>query len=237
MDEADIDDDLDIFKGVLASIRVDNIASFASSIRSTLEVLASSVECVLLRPPFYGSHHILFPIQFQDGQEWLLKVPASGYGGRFEYTGARSLASEAQTMRMLRQETTIPIPRVFSYDTTFDNALNRPYILMEKVVGIALPDLWFNTDIDQSEFEVLRTNVLDDVTAAMVQLEKYTFPTGGQPVYNDDSEFVTIGPMKQHDTWAELARTFTDKIDPTPIFCELGPFPDAKSFFMAMLDR
>jgi hypothetical protein len=46
------------------------------------------------------------------------------------------------TMIMLRRETTIPIPEVFSYDNTCKNRLKVPFILMEFIEGRPLTEAW-----------------------------------------------------------------------------------------------
>ena len=47
-------------------------------------------------------------------------------------------------MRLLRLETTIPVPEVYAFDATFGSELRCPSILMESINGIPLHKGWFN---------------------------------------------------------------------------------------------
>ncbi|KAK5994447.1 hypothetical protein PT974_04921 [Cladobotryum mycophilum] len=35
----------------------------------------------VVEDPLYGSYHILFPITFEDGTRWLVKIPINGMRG------------------------------------------------------------------------------------------------------------------------------------------------------------
>jgi aminoglycoside phosphotransferase (APT) family kinase protein len=53
--------------------------------------------------------------------------------------GEKVLHSEVATMKFLKRKTTIPVPTVFAYDSSYDNAVGQPYILMEAMTG---KNLW-----------------------------------------------------------------------------------------------
>lgn len=50
--------------------------------------------------------------------------------------------SEAATLTHLRANTSIPVPRVFAWDSSPDNELGFEWILMEKIAGVPLLDIW-----------------------------------------------------------------------------------------------
>lgn len=50
--------------------------------------------------------------------------------------------SEVATITYLRANTTIPVPRVFAWDSNRNNELTFEWILMEKLSGVPLYDLW-----------------------------------------------------------------------------------------------
>lgn len=50
--------------------------------------------------------------------------------------------SEVATITYLRANTTIPAPRIFAWDSKSDNELKFEWILMEKLMGVPLYDLW-----------------------------------------------------------------------------------------------
>lgn len=50
--------------------------------------------------------------------------------------------SEVATIAFLRAHTTIPVPRILAWDSNQDNELTFEWIVMEKLAGIPLFDLW-----------------------------------------------------------------------------------------------
>lgn len=237
------------FGAVLANINLDPLASMASTIRSRLESTSDGAEtkeskinspnlilCTVCSTPLFGAYHILFPMEFADGVRWILKVPATAYAGGFDSKAARALKSEAMTMRLLKQDTEIPVPEVFSFDATFDNEVQSPFILMEFIRGIPLYECWFDRSCSKDVLEQRRERALRGVAEAMLQLNKYTFHQGGAPVFDQDGN-LRIGPLRSVDMPAMLDQLRNNEDDESKIFCELGPFKDQTSFLVSMLDR
>lgn len=218
-------------------MKLDNLPHFAKRIRSLREKGAKSADCSLQATPLFGSYHILYPIDFEDNVHWILKVPATGYAGRFDEIGARALASEAQTMQLIKENTTIVVPEILHYDQTTNNELECPYILMEFIDGKHLPDCWLDHAIPLDMLEQRRTKILQEVASTMIQLEKFVYEQSGQLVFNEHGQVISTGSAKVVDASAELARLDSDDDDLTAIFCEMGPFRNAADLFLALLDR
>ena len=127
------------FEQVLKNMKLSTLPAYASSLRRSRAGAGldqtSSFGCTLEISPMLGSFHVLFPLVFEDGVRWLFKIPAAGYLGRWDSSAARALRSEALTMQMLQQRTSIPIPTVYSFDTSLDNTFGCPFILMEHLGG------------------------------------------------------------------------------------------------------
>jgi len=51
------------------------------------------------------------------------------------------MQSEIDTMSFIREYTDIPVPQVFLYDTSADNAVGAPYMLMECIKGNSALDV------------------------------------------------------------------------------------------------
>ena len=237
------------FRAVIANIELDRLPSMVSSIRKKLDsalrgtrtrnpegALPDLIRCTVCSPPLFGSYHILFSLEFCDRVRWILKVPATGYPGGFDDKNARALKSEAMTMRLLKRDTQIPVPEVFSFDTSFDNEIKSPFILMEFIQGIPLYKCWFDKSCTKDVLEQRREQALRGVAKAVLQLNRYKFDQGGAPVFDHDGN-IEIGPLRTADMPAMLKRLNNDEDDQSPIFCELGPFKDQKSQLLCMLDR
>lgn len=57
-------------------------------------------------------------------------------------------ASEAATLSYLREYTSIPVPYVIAYSATAETELGCEWILMERVPGVALEDIWSEVDLE-----------------------------------------------------------------------------------------
>ncbi|KAI9748202.1 MAG: hypothetical protein M4579_007287, partial [Chaenotheca gracillima] len=242
----DEDDDMSLFAPVLARLRLDRLPALASSVRRSLDSAVcekpltddSTISCSLQAPPLYGSYNVLFPLRFEDGLRWVLKVPATAHPGRWDEQAARSLKAEAQTMRLLNCSTTIAVPKMFSFEPSMDNELNCAFILMEYIDGVPLQDVWFDKQISSELLESRRLQSLQDVAKMMVQLDQFSFTQSGSPIFDQDgSRVIDFGPAIMPDTSAMLDRLGTDDEDETAIFSDIGPFEDARSSFLAMLNR
>jgi len=240
--ESEEEDPTELFSAVLASIRLDQLPGFASAVRQRTHPSNESgssdwIGPVAVGSPLLGSYHVLFPLDFSDGVRWLLKVPANGTRDHFDEPAAKALSSEALTMRLLRRETTIPVPEVFAFDATLDNELKCPFILMRFIPGMSLYNCWFDKGISKDSIQARRTRTLAEIAAAMVQLDKFSFDQGGSIVFDDQGHPASIGPTRHVDNQAMLERLKTDDPDETALYVELGPHVDPNSFYTSVLDR
>ncbi|RAO70470.1 uncharacterized protein BHQ10_006482 [Talaromyces amestolkiae] len=235
------DDEHELFNPVLASIRLDKLADYASSIRKTLDHHSANFSAVIVGSPIFGSYHILYPIEFLDKVRWLLKVPINGTRDKFCDLDARSIRSEASTMRYLRKITTIPIPDVITFSSSCDNELNCPFILMSYIDGKPLYDIWFDRTQPNDVIEARRTKSLQGVAAAMVQLGQVSFEQAGSLFTSElngdiDANSLEIWPLRLVNNIAMLERMKDDDYDDLPIYLEAGPFRDFQAYFTALLD-
>lgn len=127
------------FFPVIDSIDFEGLPGYVSSIRhlQSLKEVDETIpfECEIRMTPMFGSYHVLFPVIFSDGVQWLIKVPAAGCVGSWDSSAARSLRSEASTMKFLNDKTSIPVPKVYGFNSNLDNPVGCPFILMEHLDG------------------------------------------------------------------------------------------------------
>ena len=247
------------FQPVLRQINLDNVPSLASSIRQANEIknhalnhdpsivgVAPLVGCRVVNPPLHGSYNIIFKILFKDGVRWALKVPANGHREAFDHLAAQNLESEAQTMRLIKQRSTIPVPTVHSFEPTSDNPIGCPYLLMDFMKGKPLHKVWFNNEISPQRLEQIRLRCLQTVACSMVQLNLLTSPKGGSLQFDAEGNLVTVGPAKIVDSVAMYDRFEAYDDDGSAekgdepeddIFCDKGPSDDTLSSLLFMLDR
>lgn len=62
-------------------------------------------------------------------------------------------ASEVATLSYIQEHTSVPVPRVIAYSSTAENELGCEWILMERIPGIALADVWSDIDLEMKSKE------------------------------------------------------------------------------------
>lgn len=133
---------------ILTQIEECGALSIASRTRQSLSQESASpvvqengiYDCQMVER-FSGSFNVAFKLEFEDGQFWLLKIPFRA-PDQWTEAAAAAVTTEVMVMRMLKRETTIPVPTVYSYDATIQNEAGWPHILMEFIEGVTLAGLW-----------------------------------------------------------------------------------------------
>lgn len=234
------DEDAELFSAVLSTLDREQLPVLASAILRRAQPHRTTNTKPVVDEAIYGSYHVLFPLTFDFGLRWIVKIPINGTESKWDELSASALTSEANTMRLLKRETTIPLPDVLDFDSTTQNTLRCPYIIMSFVSGIPLYDAWFGQHLSGASPETTasrRRRALESIASAMAQLEKLTFQTGGQPIFGSDGNVSDIGPMRRVDHKAMFDRWFVHKDpDDDPMYIECAASSDPKAYYTVMLD-
>ncbi|TEA15774.1 hypothetical protein C8034_v002327 [Colletotrichum sidae] len=124
---------------------------FSASVdwRSLLRYAASRRNgsgCQLLRDVGLGYNHMVRIIQFDDGVRWAarLRMPPIGSSDAFENSNESIEAMETceyNTISLVRQKTSIPIPEVHAIEARWDCDVKAPFMLMDCLPGNVGMDL------------------------------------------------------------------------------------------------
>ncbi|KAL8932710.1 MAG: hypothetical protein Q9216_006718 [Gyalolechia sp. 2 TL-2023] len=193
------------------------------------------LSCKVVMSPLHGSHNILLPVRFRDGARWLLKIPANGSFDRWDEQSARSLASEVLTMKLIYNNSSVPVPRIYGFGTTSANPIRTPFILMEKVEGYSLFYGWFYTK-EVAAQKMFRERAMASIATAMVQLSSFTFSQAGALQYNIHDKTMDVGAYRKVDHFAEYDR-MKSGLESITVFSQQGPFFDPKDYFLTSLDK
>ena len=156
------DSEKETFGSVLQNLKFDCLPSFVSKVRSsghgstnftTPYSTKKPIACELSRKTYTGSYHAVVLLPFADGRQWALKIPRKGHNESWTEPLAKALVSEAQTMRLIGRETSVPVPEIFAFDSTVDNQLGCPFILMELMPGEPLFYGWYNEKVSDAKRE------------------------------------------------------------------------------------
>ncbi|KAK2831886.1 hypothetical protein FQN49_007067, partial [Arthroderma sp. PD_2] len=122
-----------------------------------------------------GGFNKVFLLTMDDESEVIARIPTPIADPRHYTT-----ASEAATMRFLRDTLQIPVPRVLTYSSTSDNPVGAEYIIMERLQGENLGSRWLS----------LSTAETADLMTQMVEIEKkifnFSFPAYGSLYHRHD---------------------------------------------------
>lgn len=138
-----------------------------------------------------GGFNRTFEIVMRDGTQLVARIP-------YPITVPKYLAvvSEVATLDFVRLQG-IPVPRVFAYSADDDNPVGTEYIIMEKVAGNELGNIWYSMTESQrlkAVFEVVKLEALlvsIDLPASGSIYYKRDLPSGAN--YADIKAAGTVG--------------------------------------------
>lgn len=233
-------DNRELFSAVLSTLDQEQLPLLASAILHRYQPHHPSTN-PSVGEPLYGSYHVIFPLTFDTDVRWIAKIPINGTMNKWDELSASALTSEAKTMRVLKRETTIPLPEVLDFSSSTENPLQCPYIIMTFISGKPLYDVWFGHRLHNTSPETTsarRTRALEGIAAAMVQLDKFSFSTSGCPLFGNDGNLSGVGPFRRVDNRAMLDRWFIhNDPDDDPIYVECAASNDPRAYYTAMLDK
>ncbi|KAJ6183676.1 hypothetical protein N7519_004977 [Penicillium mononematosum] len=204
--------DIDPFEEVLERVKVKHIGKYVTAIRAKKHPSGKKIPVVEVGTSVPFCEYLCYKVKFADGVSWMLKVPAIGTPDQFDEDDAEALRSEALTMMMLRRETTIPIPEVFSYNNTCKNKLKVPFILMEFIDARPLYEVWHDREPPKEVVQARRTRCLQDIAAAYLQLGNYTFNECGPLKFDDQDRLTGVVPVK-NDPFSGFREDCTSLLD------------------------
>ncbi|KAF7560134.1 hypothetical protein G7046_g4028 [Stylonectria norvegica] len=178
----------------LRSITDNSIVSLATKIRT--QVLGESTISGEVLYRLGGNFNMNHVVQLDD-MKMVLRVPVVGSKNTMTREDVILMESHVATLKFVGSMTTIPVPRVYSYDTTTNNEMGVPYICMSHASGTPLRDTWYEpedkTDDTRVPREARRRRTLKELASYMAQLSRFKFPQNGSLLLREDGDYY-IGP-------------------------------------------
>jgi hypothetical protein len=117
------------------------------------------------------------------------------------------LTQEAESMKYIWRNTTIPVPRIYAYSATLNNDVDCPYIIMSRLPGKSAANIWLlepyeydapsqMTGTPSLDAERKRLNFLRSLATQMTKLKELRFDPIGMP---------TLGHCEDSETQIDLA--------------------------------
>ncbi|PYH41312.1 phosphotransferase family protein [Aspergillus saccharolyticus JOP 1030-1] len=157
---------------------VDELKRLAAS-----SINAPASEVVDLQKLGEGGFNRTFLVTMRDGFQLVARIP-------YPVTEPKYLlvASEVATINYLRRRG-FPVPRIYGYSATADNAAGTEYIFMERASGRSLTERWF----DLSEKEL--AGLVEKLVAWEARLFALEFPASGSIFMERDLRCMETVPI------------------------------------------
>ncbi|KAI9869656.1 MAG: hypothetical protein M1830_005248, partial [Pleopsidium flavum] len=167
-----------------------------------------------------GSFNKLFAIRATgpepgDEQEFIFRVP-------LPVQPYYKTESEVATCEYVRLHTTIPAPRIFAWDSSSDNKLGFEWILMEKLPGTPLRNVWESLDYET------KVRVTRRVAEWMDQLSRCRFEQIGSLYQSSKPKLgrFEVGQAVSFDLYRGRCLQFD---------IYRGPFQSAEQYYQAVI--
>src|SRR5271168_257768 len=164
---------------VMENRRIKELANLLPHLNDwgSLPVPAASTACGC-RYLTRGHSYFVFELVFQNGVICIARVSR-------EVHPPVKLLSEAETVQLIRQHTCIPVPEVYLCETDIKNLLGAQYMLVERMEGENLSELWETMNLSE------RKSVVKQMAKFLIDLSVLKFDKIGW--YRQDSE--DVGPF------------------------------------------
>ncbi|KAI0472818.1 kinase-like domain-containing protein [Xylariaceae sp. FL0804] len=131
-------------------------------------------------------------LQFSDGTQWVARISLSS-----SPADLAKLLNEINTMQLIKDRSTLPIPRVFAYEANTDNPVGVPFILMDFLPGNTGMDAAGGWEVHKGCIPLLyRQNFYRAIAKHHVELSALRSPKIGVIVKHEDGEY-GIGPFPE----------------------------------------
>lgn len=153
--------------------------------------LPLDVECSVNATHFAsGFNNVVFEAEFSDNIRWIARVPYRDFAD----SDRVSMLSEIATMALVKNNTTIPIPRIFDFEASADQKFGYPYMLMER-----LPGHHVSNGVARSIPQECHPKIAKQLANVFSELQNLTFSRIGRILCGDNADGpAEVIPMAWH---------------------------------------
>ncbi|RKK89688.1 hypothetical protein BFJ68_g16646 [Fusarium oxysporum] len=150
-------------------------------------------DCRILPHIGLGYNHMVRIIEFDDGYRWVarLKLPplSKPNASESEQVSDTTMICEVNTISLLRQKTSIPIPKIHAFEARFNCSVGAPFMLMDCLKGNVGMDLGMTIPPEKKQ------TFLNALAKIHVQLSKVQLPKIGTVLSMNPDGTCQQGPI------------------------------------------
>ncbi|KAI5359095.1 putative aminoglycoside phosphotransferase, protein kinase-like domain superfamily [Septoria linicola] len=148
-----------------------------------------------------GSYNCAYILKSSYTDRICVRVPACGFPDRWNDFDGKLLRESALGMKFIRNKTDLPIPRLIDYDTTMDNEIGAPFIVMSFLSGKPIEEAWPQQEgEDFAVTDARRQTILQSLAKTMRLLEPTVFPRFGALLFDGEEGVPNIGDTSRLTT-------------------------------------
>jgi len=226
--QTDEDSDAETF-GPLLHIPEASLVKLAMQIRADVFHMTSCSSSSRLVDRISGSYNLVHIIQLDSDLQLVIRIPATGWGARLTPPAAAAIESQLATLRLIASKTTIPVPQVYAFDTTTNNAIGAPYICMSFLPGQTVAKTWFDTSLPTS-LEDRQLRILSTLARSLAQLARFSFIKIGS-LHEGENGNLTVGPCydwKENDDDGTISAAMSGPYDSAAAYVSTTTIPSTK---------
>lgn len=159
-----------------------------------------------------GAYNFVAFIEVNDDgdiTEYVIRIPGHGTKAHWMAEDGYMLEREVNTINMIRDKTSAPVPSIIAYSDSCYNSLGFPYIMMDKLPGNPAWSIWLDQPYDPAASayayrtadepsvgtEKKRLTFLRSLARIMTEVESISFDKIGMFVTSSCSNESYIGPF------------------------------------------
>lgn len=154
----------------------------AEIVHSHLKLLPDELAQTTVNFQFEGAFNKLYAIECPRGSFFMrVTLPVDPHF---------KTLSEVATVKLLESKTSVPVPQIIASDYSGKNELKFEWILMKRVPGLPLAEVWASLDWDA------KMSCVDDVAAIMAELFQLKYNAIGNLFHEKDLSLLSDCPIE-----------------------------------------
>ncbi|KAF2753263.1 hypothetical protein EJ05DRAFT_458272 [Pseudovirgaria hyperparasitica] len=160
-----------------------------------------------------GGLHVVRRLDFQDGTTWVARLQLQ----KATPESLERLLNEVHTIQVIRERSRIPVPELFTYEASDDNAVGVAFMIMEFVPADTAMDSFGGWPVHRGKIPApFRRKFYTGMAKIQVELASVRFPKIGSIIKLSNGEY-SVGPIPRiggpfdsaadfFEAWAKCAK-------------------------------
>jgi hypothetical protein len=168
----------------LCGISREGLCNIASRFNNNVPCSSDPTTCI----PTFGTFNVVIPLLFQNGDKWIARIPRPGrmFTNPNPVLLEHIMSSLVVTTRLVRERTSIPVPKIHGWSSRDDNEARCPYMFMDLIDGISLGDCLQTLPPEKT------SNIIFQWAIYTWELTRLTFPAIGCLGVHSESPLISV---------------------------------------------